>query len=340
MMKINRMALLSSLEAVVPGLAKKDVVEQSSCFVFSDGVVATFNDEIACLKELPEGLNLTGAVVAEPFLKLLWKMPDETIALEAKAGALVVKGKGKRGTIRMEAEVLLPVDTVEDVGEEAWGELPSEMMEALNIVQMCAGTSKDDSFCLTCVNFTPDYIEACDNFQVSRYTIPTGVKEATLVRRDSIKHITGLGMVDMAETDTWLHFRNGTGLQLSCRRYKDEFPNVEPILDVQDAHTTTLPPGISEAVARAEIFSSENSEQNQVAIKLGANRFQITGKGANGEFTERKDVKYDGTECTFLIAPNLLVQLVDRHTEASISGNRLMVENGKFKYVTCLGELV
>ena len=50
-MKINRMNLLNVLESVHPGLSKRDMVEQSACFVFQGGRVITFNDEIACSLE-------------------------------------------------------------------------------------------------------------------------------------------------------------------------------------------------------------------------------------------------------------------------------------------------
>ena len=47
-MKIDREEFLKQLESVLPGYSTKEVIEQSSCFVFKKGRVYTYNDEIAC----------------------------------------------------------------------------------------------------------------------------------------------------------------------------------------------------------------------------------------------------------------------------------------------------
>jgi len=336
-MKINRSSLINTLETVSPGLAAKDIVEQSTCYVFrGNGTVMTFNDEIACTMNTPDGLEIEGAVVAQPLLDLLRKMPDETVDVEMADGVLVVKGAGRRGEIRMETEILLPIESVEV--PDTWAAIADDLLEALSIVQNCAATGKDDSFCLTCVHVTPVHVEACDNFQMARFRIDTGLTEKTLIRSSSIKHVVGLDMAEQAETNTWLHFRNGTGLVLSCRRYRDRFPDLDALLVVHHSARAMLPPGISDAVSRAEIFSGENTENNQVEVQLKANKVQVTGTGASGRFLERRDIKYGGPAVRFMIAPKLLTQLVERHKEVQISATRLMVESGKFKYVTCLSE--
>ena len=46
-MRVSREKLMQALEAVSPGLANRELIEQSSCFVFKSGMVMTFNDEVA-----------------------------------------------------------------------------------------------------------------------------------------------------------------------------------------------------------------------------------------------------------------------------------------------------
>ena len=46
-MKINRKDLIKVLKKVQPGLASQEIIEQSGAFVFTDGRVFTYNDEIA-----------------------------------------------------------------------------------------------------------------------------------------------------------------------------------------------------------------------------------------------------------------------------------------------------
>ena len=63
-MKINREELLNQLESVLPGLSTREIIEQSSCFVFMNKEVITYNDEISCSHK--SRLDIEGAIVATP----------------------------------------------------------------------------------------------------------------------------------------------------------------------------------------------------------------------------------------------------------------------------------
>ncbi len=131
MPRVKRENLLKQLEAVSPGLSAKEILEQSSCFVFKGGEVLTYNDEVACRADCPLP-DIEGAVPAKPLLAILAKLPDDDIDVAIDEGKMIVKGKGRKTTIPMEAEVLLPVDNIDKPGE--WKKLPSEFGEALAIV--------------------------------------------------------------------------------------------------------------------------------------------------------------------------------------------------------------
>lgn len=334
MSRINREELLQQLEAVQPGLSPREIVEQSSCFVFKDGLVMTYNDEISCSHST--NLKIEGAVQAAPLLSLLRKMIEEEIDVQInkETGELQIVGKRRHADLRMDKEILLPTETVERPTK--WKKLPEEFPDAINIVQQCAG--KDESnFNLTCVHIHPEWLEASDNYQITRYKIATPVKKPTLVRRDSIKHIVSLGMTEISETETWMHFRNPDGLVLSCRRFAEQFPDLSPFLKVK-GQPATLPKGLVEATERAEIFSSENVDNDQVLVILKAGKLTIKGEGASGRYTEKRSIKYSGTNLSFRISPKLLIELTKRYNECQISEDRIKVDGGgKFVYVTCLG---
>jgi hypothetical protein len=95
--------------------------------------------------------------------------------------------------------------------------------------------------------------------------------------------------------------------------------------------------GLKEAAERAEVFSIENPEDDQVTIRLHPGKLKITGRGASGWFSEFKKIRYKGAPVSFTIAPKLLMELVTRHNECEITKKRLKVNGGKFTYVTVLG---
>src|SRR6185436_10131775 len=200
---INREQLIQQLESVQPGLAEREVLEQSSCFVFERGRVITFNDEIACSNKCD--LGFTGAVRARPLISLLHKLTEETLDVSFEEGHFKIVGQRKEMGIVSEKDILLPVGKLEK--PDQWHDLPEAFIEAIDMVQHCA-SSDEAQFVLSCVHISPEFIEACDNTQITRVKVKTPVAKSIIVRRDSIKHIVTLGMTRMAETESWVHFKN------------------------------------------------------------------------------------------------------------------------------------
>lgn len=330
--RVNREKFLHCLENVQPGLSPRGIVQQSDAFIFKDGTVTTFNDEVAC--RMPSGLSkeLSCAVPSVKLLEILRKLVEDELEVEEKDSELIVTGKSRQFGIRIEKDITLPVDTVEQPTE--WIKLDDGFCEAINIVQQCVG--RDESrFCLTCVHIHPEWLEACDGQQLCRWKLVTPIESSTLVRQSSIKSVVSLGMSEFNETKNWLHFRNSQGLILSCRRYVENYPDITSYLNV-DGEPVTLPKSLGEATDKAAVFASENSDAQHVMVKLKPGKLEIKGTGITGWFREVKKLKYEGRGMEFLIAPQLLIDLVKRHTDCLISNNRLKVISGSYIYVSCL----
>ena len=62
-MKVLRKKLLEELQIADIGLAAKPTIQQSDCYVFQNGEVITYNDEVACHTKC--SLGITGAVNAK-----------------------------------------------------------------------------------------------------------------------------------------------------------------------------------------------------------------------------------------------------------------------------------
>jgi hypothetical protein len=332
---VNKAEFLTLLESVAPGLAVRESVEQGSCFIFKGGKVITYNGEIACRKKCPPGIHIEGAVSAAPLLALLQKLAEEEIEISQKEGTLLIKGNGRRAEIRTDMNVVLPIEQVERPGE--WHPLHEDFGPAIGVVSTCSAKDDANGFHITCVHIHPDFLEACDNYQLARYPIKTPISGGKMVKRENIKHVAELEMTEFSESATWIHFRNPGGLTLSCRHHADEFPNLDHVLDVADGAPATLPGGLAEAVDKAKIFSSENAQNDSVKVELRKEQLRLRGEGALGYYEERKKIKYDGPDLCFLIAPDLLVKLTKQHSECEVTKDRLKVNGGKFLYVTCLG---
>lgn len=332
-MKIKREELLAELESVQPGLSNKEELEQSSCYVFKDGQVVTFNDELAC--SIKCNIGLEGAIHASALLDILRKLPEEFLDIEAKKGEIVIigkKGRRKCGITR-EAKISLPISVVDKPGE--WKEIPDGFLKAIERARWCA-SSNPEQFKLTCIHISPKWIEACDNAQVSRTTLATGVQRSILVRRDSIKHAVDATMTHFCETKNWIHFKNETGLVLSCRRFVDEYvDNLERILEFKGSKIT-IPNGIGDAADKASLFLENLKEEPQVKVDLSPGQVVVGGRGMHGWFREKRSLSYSGPALSFYIAPKLLIDLAKQHKEAEITEGKLRIVTGKTVYVVCL----
>ena len=162
------------------------------------------------------------------------------------------------------------------------------------------------------------------------------MKKDFLVRKESIKHIAGLGMTEFSETEQWVHFCNPAGLVLSSRRWIEDYEELDSLFEVQGS-PITLPGGLSEAVGRAEVFSAETIEDNSVSISLKKGKLKLRGQGASGWYEEVKNVKYEGDPISFIMSPKLLLEITKRTKECVVSQSKLKVDAGKFQYVACLG---
>lgn len=334
---VNREAFLRSLESVKPGLAQREIVEQSTCFVFKDGEVVTYNDEASCRGPSMLPKSFSGAVQAANLLEVLRRIEADEIRVAADGDVFAISVKGTMVECALEADIRLPLNAVDKPGD--FIPLHQDFAEALNLVQQCAG--KDETrFLLTLVHIAPKWIEACDDYQAARWRIKTGVKTPTLVKRTAVASAGALGVCELSEGENWVHFRNARGFVLSCRRFADEYPSdsITPALE-EEGHPITLPKALKDAADLANIFSQESADVNlvRVDVKPGSpGRVTVTGQGITGKVRRSLAANWGGEPIAFMIPPALLGELTSRHNEVLLSNEILKVEGSSYVYVSML----
>lgn len=333
MIVANREQLLSALDTVAPGLSKKDRFEQSSCYVFHEGNVVTYNDEVFCRAKSPLPNGFTGAIDAKPLTDLLREMTEEEVSLDPDADKVVLKGKGKRYRIAFHKKVLLDTSAVEEPDE--WHKLSAHFADAVTVVSEAAAKAQTP-WMKNCVHITPTFMEATDNLQLAQYRVKTRVSEPVLVRRDSLRHTVPLGMAEVAESPNWLHFRNEEGLTLSVRCMRDKFPDSSGWLAEMEGSPLVFPKALIDASTRLNIAASQVKD-GKVVVKLIEGWIYMEGVGLTVDGLERKRIDYAGPARQFTISPILLSKLVQDHSECEISDRRLLVKEGRCTVVVGLG---
>jgi len=332
---VNRAEFLVLLETAQPGLSTKDVFEQSSCFVFTGGWLVTFNGEISCRVKTGLPPEFEGAVDAAPLLASLAKLTEETVDLAIAGGELQVTGAKKAVGVRLQAEILLPVDSVDRPG--AWVDLPEDFSAAVEIVQETVGRDKDQFMTLV-IHVHPRWLESCDRFQATRYKIRCGNTEPFLVRQASLKHVVRYGMHRMSETENWVHFRNKSGLIYSVRRFVEDYPDMTAFFSVAGT-PTVLPKSAESAADLCAVFSGDDRDDDKVGVELSPGRLRVTGRGSAG--WARQDLEmpgYKGEPTAFRISPKLLATVVQKYAECEIAADmtKLKATGERWAYITAL----
>lgn len=334
MTKIKREAFMQILDSVSPGLSPRDILEQSSCFVFSNGNVMTFNGEVSCRAKSGLDKEVSGAVSGKKLVDVLTKSPDEEIEIGSKEGKLTIKGFSRQSNVVMEADILLPVKSVEK--PEKWLPLNPDFAEAVGIVSQCA-PDDPQSFPLNCVHIMPEYVEAGHSYQIGRYNLDTGIKGEHLIRAIAIRSMSKMGHTEFSETDGWLHFRNASGLIMSCRKYLEEYDDFSGFLEQEEEGVPlALPKGLDKVAERAMVFSEDNPDLKLITVELKKGRMRITGRGITGEHIEMPKAVYAGPPMSFLIKPDLLAEITKKHNDCVLTGDKLRIDGGKWKILLCL----
>lgn len=335
---LKREDFLRQLETIRPGLSPEPLIQQSDCVLVKDGYLATFNGDICCRTPAALGKEITIAVRAGPILNQLPLWQEDVVTIDVTTSNLVISGKNKEFEVRLEKNVLLPVDAVEAPGK--WRSLPEDFKDGIGLVESCASKNKTTPQ-LECVHFSPKYFETFDNNQLARFGTTMSLPGSVLVKIDGAKHAAAIDATEYSLTDSWMHFRNPAGLIVSCRRYLGDYPNddgpdqLTGFLEVEGV-PTSFPKAVAEAADRAAEVSREDADNDKVLVKIKPGLLQVTATAAGLRFRERKVVKYDGPRMAFLISPVLLSEIVKRFNDCQVAPTRLKVVGGKFSYVTLL----
>lgn len=335
-MSTKRAELLSTLKAVAPALAAKNTIEQGISFVFKGGRVFTYNDSIAISH--PVEVDIEGAVKAQEFMKILTKLKDEEIELATNGSELLITGKRATAGIRLEAEITLPINEIQE--PEGWAPLPDNFVPAIQFA--CLSTGRDMTKpVLGSLHINRRIVESSDNFRITRYQLTSpfrgplllpAVAAAELVPFSPIEYVTALG---------WIHFRNKEGVMFSARTYEGQFPDMEPFLFVgDDCYEMETPADLPEILERAGIFSPSEYEHGEfVEIHLEGNRMTIRGEGPSGWFEERCPARWSGDQAVcFRIHPRFFKEIANHSKKVRVDTKlgRLRIDGENFVHAIVL----
>ena len=332
-MNINREVLVKALRFARLGTATRgETLEQSNAFVFVNQKLITFNDEIMTQSDSP--MDITAAVLADEFLKVIEKMPDEELDVELKGDEIILKGTKRTAGITAFKEIQLPYDAVP--GPDKWSKLGDGVLKMLQQAARTCGTDITQEM-TTLVHITPKMIEACDNWRLFRAVMDTGFPEECLLPASSVTQIAQLDLRRVSLHEGWAHFRTADKQIVSIRTSKEKYhEGMDKLLDIGAAQDVRLPKNLADIISRTVVMMSAEEEPH-VRIKLKEGELTVESRKDSGWYRERKKIEYTGDVMEFDVHPKFLVEILQRTHKVQVGkAHRIKMEADGVQFVVAL----
>lgn len=331
-MKTSKKELLRALEAVAIGLACKELIEQSTSYVFLEDRVLTYNDEVSV--SFPYAAGFTGVVPAKELLALVRRCSAEDIDVEVTESELLMKAGSIEAGLTLKQEITLPTETIE--GAKKWRPVPPDFAKAL---KFCMGSCATDMsrFILTNVHVRgTDVIEASDGLRISQYMLEKEMGcDAFLIPAHVCSKIHGYDLKKICVDGGWVHFMTADKAIISCRIVSEAYPDT-------DAHTKikgskiTFPKELKEALERAAVFYKKDYVLDElVDVAIAKGRMTLKANGVAGWSEEKLRVTTDA-EVSFCITPYLLQDILSETLDAELQTPKLIFKGTNWLYLTLL----
>ncbi len=301
-MKVNRKELLASLEAVSPGLASKEVVEQSSSFVFRSGKVMTYNDAISVVASV--SLEFEGAVRADELHALLKKYTADELDIEPGDTELKIKGRGSRAGIAIDTEISLPIDAIPE--PKRMRTLPEDFLDSIEACLTSVSTDVGKET-LCCIYLDGEIAESTDGIRLTQFEYQKPLfKKPCLLPATAAKELIKYKPERYGTAEGWIVFDCEGGARFRARLHEGKFPDTSKIIDFE-GEEVTLPEKIAEMIGRARVFSESTGfeEDNKIQVEIADNKIRIEGRGPGGWVKESCKIEYSGKAVAFTVNPRL-----------------------------------
>ena len=336
-MKVNRVQLLNCLNIVKHGLASKEVVEQSTSFIFQDGQVISFNGHVAVHYPLPDNVDIEGAIPSKEILAFLTKVKKDEIDIETTENELIISsGKSKAG-IKLEEKISLDISEINIPSK--WIDLPKDFEEGIK--HCWASAAKDmTNPILTAINLTNEFVCSTDD---SRITIYDWKKKANFGKGVLLpaECVQGLLKADVTKYNinkNWIHFTNKDDVVFSCTTVGGNYPDLYEFVDFDEIGELEFPANMEEMLDCAGVFLSGTVDSdNSITININ-NRGILTvkGEGDYGWFEETCRCVFKGNETQFSLHPSHLQSILKSTRKAIIGEDKIKFNTDNFVHVVAL----
>jgi DNA polymerase-3 subunit beta len=258
-------------------------------------------------------------------------MKEEEVDIETTETAMLISGRKSNASITLQSEITLPILDISE--KKTWTALPEGFSKAVKFSLFSAGVDMTKPE-LSCVNIDGKFVQTCDNFRLTRYTLPgKGIKSPMLIPASACAELIKYDPTHYAVDESWAHFMNKEGTEFSCRVVEGKFPDLQSFIDKKTNNKLQLNEDTSDILDRAIVFLGDNSQY--VKISISSNFMTIRADGNVGWFKEKARVDYKGELIEFMINPTFLKDMIAVLRDVSIDESKALLKFEGENFVHC-----
>jgi hypothetical protein len=340
-MEINRNILIGLVKNLRPGIADKEIIEQSTHIIFNQDCICSYNDEI--FVSIPLDCKFSGTVDADLLLRIVSKFEEEQIKVEVNPNKnkLDIYGDINSASIALviDSTIFAHIAEVRKDYEKAdWKTLPKDFQAALEMCSFSASKDRTQG-ALCCLRIEGEDILSTDKFRIGWYVMESSINKKFLLEADHALQLSRYSILTEFWTGkSWAHFRSKEGMVLSCRTIEppDESIDLKPFFDPSpDAVRIKLP---SDLIKRAELAGvlSEGPTvfDRSIEMKFEEDTVTCLSRSEKGEIESKSKLeKSVPFKLSFQISPDLLIDIL-KFVSSTVIFNKIDEEKGKVIFRT------
>lgn len=328
-MIISRADFLDELTKVKPGVAKRDIIEQMTHFIFTGDNLVTYDDKLCVSK--PFNTDFKCSVKAKDLYHAIATMTSTMIDIDLKRSKLILKGqeRDEGGKLPvMESLESQTWDRIQDVmnqipvdksGDIICKDLPSDFINGA-FMCMFSASKNESQGTMPCISVSEKDIIAGDSQRASWYELSEKM-DSFLVKAASFSEMKTLDpdddtpiFVAYAVSDAWVHFFAEDGLTFSIRRVIGDMVPWKDIFEANKKGKKLVVPSeslLNAIRATSKLTDEEALANKRMKAKLSEGKMKIVVDHlTRGMLYSTIDVPYEGDETSFITNPALVTEVL------------------------------
>lgn len=331
-MRINKVKLLSILQAMKPAIASKEILEQSTHICFDKNIIRAYNDRISIMAPFETGLS--GTVNAAKLISLLEKIPRKKIKLKFnKVNKMInISVKNIKAAIKLETEIKLPTLELPKIKE--WNVLPKDFCSAISFASFSAGKNMGREE-LTGIYIFGNQVVSCDSFRATKIKLKKKIESPLLIPASSAIELVKYFPIEYVSENGWLHFKCKKEVIFSCRSIEEKYP-IESILKLfkKSGEKIKLPDYFEKVIERIQVLVDPDFEQDkEIFLRFANNQLVCKGEGTLGWIKETIDLNCSNKEIEVQVHPQFLLEILKHLKEIDIDETLIYFKGDNFEHI-------